>query len=177
MSKNGWTEKWYDAHLKKSVRPSSAAPITSADPAVPVAPTGPAKKPKYRSTSVYVDNIRFASILEADRYCELKLEMRAGTVLWFERQMAFHLPGGVTYRCDFFVTYPGSAPDQVYFVVEDTKGYDKQEAINKRKQVAELKGIKVKMLYRADVGRYVNSHGAYVHGCSAVAPHAGPHER
>jgi hypothetical protein len=157
-----WTPQQLEDHLKKTAGSGKLPPhAPSPDGAVQPDPAAP-KKSKYRATSVYVDNFRFASILEADRYCELKLERAAGLVLWFRTQWAFHLPGDVHYRCDFFVVRPGSTPLDVRIVVEDTKGYDKQDAKNKRKQVEELYGFKIRMLRREDVSRHVTDQGVYV---------------
>ena len=58
---------------------------------------------KFHAKPTEADGIRFASKAEARRYEHLKLAQRGGTALFFLRQVPFHLPGGVVYRCDFLV--------------------------------------------------------------------------
>lgn len=58
---------------------------------------------KYRAVKTVVDGINFDSKKEAAYYVKLKLDVAAGHVLYFLRQVPFHLAKGVTYRCDFMV--------------------------------------------------------------------------
>lgn len=128
------------------------------------APEAGARKHKYDAQPVTVDGIRFDSKLEARRYCELVLLQQAGKIAYFLRQVPFHLPGGVIYRCDFMVIYqkkielsPGKfgrdpgGECRVFY--EDCKGFDRQDAINKRKQVKALYGVDVVLVRRASKGR------------------------
>jgi hypothetical protein len=66
---------------------------------------GHVSRPKYRNQAELVDGIRFASKLEAARYCELKLMQAAGVVDYFVRQPRFDLGGGVQYVADFLVVH------------------------------------------------------------------------
>ena len=58
---------------------------------------------KFNARPTTTDGIRFDSKKEAAYYRELKLRQQAGDVVFFLRQVPFHLPGGVTYRVDFVV--------------------------------------------------------------------------
>ena len=58
------------------------------------------KKHKYNASPRVVNGIRFDSTKEADYYLSLKLR---NDVLFFLRQVPFHLPGGVVLRIDFQV--------------------------------------------------------------------------
>jgi hypothetical protein len=87
-----------------------------------------AKKAKYSNHHTWVDGICFDSQLEATRYGQLKLLMRAGTIKGFCRQPAFVLVEGnenqlaITYKADFIVfNLDGSV------TVEDTKGYESEQ--------------------------------------------------
>ncbi len=125
---------------------------------------------KYRAKPVVLDGIRFDSKLEARRYDELRLEQLAGKVLYFLRQVPFHLPGGVIYRADFLVVRPSrhtvsmvpSAGEKrpqfdpgspLLIDVEDCKGFQRQDSKNKIKQVRDLYGVEVVLVKRAARGR------------------------
>lgn len=72
---------------------------------------------KYNAKPTINDGIRFDSKKEARRYETLKLLRRGGQVLFFLRQVPFHLPGGVKYLVDFVVFWTDG---EVTF--EDVKG-------------------------------------------------------
>jgi len=60
---------------------------------------------KFNAKPTTLDNNRFASKKEANYYAELKLLQKAGEVLFFLRQVPFHLPGNSKYVCDFLIFY------------------------------------------------------------------------
>ena len=105
------------------------------------------KRQKYGNKPVTADGIRFPSLLERDRYEQLKLLWLAGEVRWFVRQVSFDLPGGVRYVSDFVVIWANNP-----VTVEDAKGVLKQETRNKLKQVREKYGITVDLVERAAHG-------------------------
>jgi len=125
---------------------------------------GKQKPNKYRNKRVVVDGWPFDSNLEADRYEQLKLLQKIGTVGWFLCQVPFRLPGGIIYRADFLVVwhYAQSVRTVQYretlvtfdshgsnFVtIEDCKGADTRVSINKRKQVEAIYGITVTLIKR-----------------------------
>jgi len=88
------------------------------------------KKPKYRAKKTLVDGINFDSQKEARYYCELKLRVKAGEVLFFLRQVPIHLPGGTKLVIDFLEFHSdGSA----HFV--DVKGMETEQFKIKKREV------------------------------------------
>lgn len=95
-------------------------------------------KHKFGAVKTERDGITFASKLEAAYYDELKLMKHAGLVLFFLRQVPFHLPGGVKYVCDFQVFYADGTVDFV-----DVKGMETPEFIAKKRMVEALYPVKI----------------------------------
>jgi len=85
---------------------------------------------KFGAVRTERDGIKFASKKEAAYYDQLTLLKQVGEVLFFLRQIPFHLPGGVRYVCDFAVFY---ADGRVEFV--DVKGMQTPEFKAKKKMV------------------------------------------
>jgi len=56
---------------------------------------------KFNAQRTEIDGIKFASKREAKYYSDLLLAKRSGDLLFFLRQVPFHLPGNVRYVCDF----------------------------------------------------------------------------
>jgi hypothetical protein len=81
-------------------------------------------KPKYHNNKVIVDGIYFDSQLEADKYSDLKLQLKMGTISGFCRQTEFILQEGfgltkpITYLADFIVFNSDGT-----FEIIDTKGF------------------------------------------------------
>lgn len=98
------------------------------------------KESKYKSKKVEVDGIQFHSQKEANKYKELLLEKRTGTILGIELQPKFELQPGfrdsrtgkrirpIIYIADFRVTYKDGR-----VVVIDTKGFKTKEYAIKKK--------------------------------------------
>lgn len=82
--------------------------------------------------------IRFQSKKEARYYDKLKLAEQSGQLVFFLRQVPFHLPGGVTYRVDFQEFW---ADGDVRFV--DVKGHRTKEYIRAKKQVEALYPVEI----------------------------------
>lgn len=93
---------------------------------------------KYLAKKTEIDGIKFPSKKEAKRYTELKLLQQTGEVVFFLRQVPFHLPGNVKYVCDFQVFWKDN---RVSF--EDTKGFKTLLYITKKKIVESLYPIKI----------------------------------
>lgn len=107
---------------------------------------------KYRNKKIVVDNIKFDSILEANRYQELKLLQRAKQISNLRLQVPFLLQEGfkkngnthrkIEYIADFVYEENGQT------VVEDTKGMEtetfkiKQKLFEYKYPDLELKIIK-----------------------------------
>lgn len=95
-------------------------------------------KHKFHAIPTEYDGIKFASKKEAKRYQQLLLLIKAGEVLFFLRQVPFHLPGNIKYLCDFVIFW---ANGEVTF--EDVKGIKTPMYILKKKQVEALYPINI----------------------------------
>jgi len=79
------------------------------------------KPGKYSNIKTEIDGIKFDSTKEANRYCELKILLRAGKISNLCRQVKFILiPGSITERALYYIA------DYVYTedgqtIVEDVK--------------------------------------------------------
>jgi hypothetical protein len=95
-------------------------------------------KHKFHAIPTEYDGIKFASKKEAKRYKELLLLKKAGDILFFLRQVPFHLPGNIKYLCDFVIFWTNG---EVTF--EDVKGIKTPMYILKKKQVEALYPIEI----------------------------------
>ena len=95
-------------------------------------------KHKFNATKTEFDGIKFDSKKEAKYYYELKMRKMAGEIIFFLRQVPFHLPGGVTYRVDFQEFH---ADGTVKFV--DVKGMKTKDFIMKKKMVEDLYPVEI----------------------------------
>ena len=98
-------------------------------------------KHKYSATRTTVDNIKFDSKKEAKYYQELLIRQRIGEVIFFLRQVPFHLPGGVTYRVDF---QEFRSDGTVAFI--DVKGMPTPDFIMKKKMVESLYPVTIEVV-------------------------------
>ncbi len=99
------------------------------------------RRNKYHAIPVEIDNMRFDSKLEAKYYVFLKGQHKSGRVLYFLRQVPFHLPGKVTYRCEFQIFWENGDVSYV-----DVKGKDTPMSRLKRKQVEDLYPVKIEIV-------------------------------
>lgn len=95
-------------------------------------------KHKFNAVRTEVDGFKFSSKKEANRYGELKLLQANGEVLFFLRQVPFHLPGDVKYVCDFMVFWK-----DFNITFEEVKGFRTPSYIDKKKIVEHLYPIKI----------------------------------
>ena len=93
---------------------------------------------KFNARTAVSHGTKFASQKEARYYADVLLLVRSGHVLFFLRQVPFHLPGGVTYRCDFAVFYSDGI---VRFI--DVKGMKTRSFIDKKKMVEDLYPVEI----------------------------------
>ena len=84
------------------------------------------------------DGFKFSSKKEARYFDELKLRQVAGEVLFFLRQVPFHLPGNTRYVVDFVEFWKDGT---VKFV--DVKGHRLPEFIRNKKQVEALYPVEI----------------------------------
>ena len=127
---------------------------TKQAPAPTVSTPGPGKgaKPgqsKYRNVRTEIGDVRFPSLGEAKLFIHLLAQKRAGEVLYFLRQVPFHLPGGVVYRLDFLVAYPDG---KLRFL--DFKGAETPMFRLKKTQVEALYPINIECI-RRERGHFV----------------------
>ena len=97
------------------------------------------KRDKYNRSPVQertADGIIFDSKKEMNYYLRLKLDQ---DVLYFLRQVPFHLPAGIKYLADFIVFYKNGTYDII-----DCKGMKTAMYKLKKKQVEALYPIKIK---------------------------------
>ena len=93
---------------------------------------------KFKAQPTEHDGIKFSSKKEGRRYQDLKLLQRAGDVVFFLRQVPFHLPGNTKYVCDFMVFWQDGG-----CTIEDVKGHRTPQYIAKKKQVEAVYPIKI----------------------------------
>lgn len=88
---------------------------------------------KFRNKITDRDGMKFHSKKEAEYYDGLKLSQDAGAIIFFLRQVPFHLPGNVKYVCDFQVF---NRDGTVQFI--DVKGHRTKQYIRNKKMVEAL---------------------------------------
>jgi len=93
---------------------------------------------KFKNQPTEVDGVKFQSKKEAGYYQQLLLARRSGDLLFFLRQVPFHLPGGVRYVVDFLEFWKNN---EVRFV--DVKGMRTPMYVLKKKQVEALFPIQI----------------------------------
>lgn len=93
---------------------------------------------KFRNQPTEVNGEKFQSKKEANYYQQLCLARRSGDLLFFLRQVPFHLPGGVRYLADFLEFWKSG---EVRFV--DVKGMRTPTYILKKKQVEALYPVQI----------------------------------
>jgi len=97
-------------------------------------------KHKFHAKPTERDGFRFDSKLESRYYELLKVRMKAD-VLFFLRQVPFHLPGEVKYVADFLVFLQDGTVEVI-----DVKGKDTPISIAKRKMVEAIYPINIKIV-------------------------------
>lgn len=95
-------------------------------------------KHKFQAVRTECDGIKFASKKEAKRYQHLSQLKKCGEVIFFLRQVPFHLTAGIKYICDFQVFWKNGD-----ITFEDVKGVKLPMYVLKKKQVEELYPIEI----------------------------------
>ncbi len=88
-------------------------------------------KHKFKAIPTNYDGIKFGSKKEQKRYAQLILLEKSGELLFFLRQVPFHLPGNVKYVCDFMCFWKDGS-----VTIEDVKGF-KTEMYKAKKKIVE----------------------------------------
>jgi hypothetical protein len=98
-------------------------------------------KHKFHAQPTKYNGIRYDSKKEA-RYAQgLELRKKAGEIIFYLRQIPFHLPGGVVCRIDFQEFHTDGT---VHFV--EVKGYETKEWVLKKRLVESLYPIKIEVV-------------------------------
>ena len=95
-------------------------------------------KHKFNAITTQRNGFKFDSKKEAAYYDQLMMLQRNGDVVFFLRQVPFHLPGNITYRVDFQVFL---ADGSVEFI--DVKGMRTPQYIAKKKMVEALYPVEI----------------------------------
>ena len=95
---------------------------------------------KYHAKPTSRKGQKFPSQKEAEYYDQLCILQKMGHIIFFLRQVPFHLPGNVVYRVDFVEFHRDGT---VHFV--DVKGYETPEFIKNKKMVEALYPIKIEV--------------------------------
>ena len=98
-------------------------------------------KHKFHAKKVENDGIRFPSQLEARWYNIIKDMKESGDVLFFLRQVPFHLTASVTYRADFMLFFQDG-----HVEIWECKGYDTPEWRIKKELVENMYPIEIKVV-------------------------------
>lgn len=102
-------------------------------------------KHKFMAKPVEDDGQFFASTLEWKYFKHLKLLQACGEVLFFLRQVPFHLPGGVKYVVDYQIFYKNG---DIVFV--DVKGLETDTFKFKVKIVETIYPVDIKIVKRGE---------------------------
>jgi hypothetical protein len=97
-----------------------------------------------------IDGILFGSKLESDYYRYLKMRVSSGAVIFFLRQVAFHLPGNTRYVVDFQEFH---ADGSVHFV--DVKGIETDKFKMKQRQVEDLYPVEIEIVKARELKRLI----------------------
>jgi len=98
-------------------------------------------KHKFHAQKTENDGIKFSSKLESRWYSVIKDMKDSGELLFFLRQVPFHLAADVTYRADFMLFYTDG-----HVEVWECKGYSTPEWVTKKKLVEEKYPIEIKVV-------------------------------
>ena len=88
---------------------------------------------KFGARKAEADGIKFSSKKEAAYYQRLQLIKQGGALLFFLRQVPFHLPGNVRYVVDFVEFWSNG---DIKFV--DVKGFKTESYKAKKRMVEDL---------------------------------------
>lgn len=99
------------------------------------------RRHKFNAEKTNINGIKFDSKKEARYYQELNLRKLAGEIVFFLRQVPFHLPGGVTYRVDF---QEFRSDGTVHFI--DVKGMETKDFIRNKKMVEDLYPVEIEIV-------------------------------
>ena len=102
------------------------------------------RKHKYGAKPVVIDNIRFASTAEGNRYLELKLMKQAGLIEDLQLQPRFQLRVNDVLITTYIADFRYKDRETGEWVVEDVKGVLTDVYKIKRKLMQVLHGIEIR---------------------------------
>jgi hypothetical protein len=100
---------------------------------------------KFKAKPVLDDGHRYDSKLEWQFKNHLELLKKSGEVLFFLRQVPFHLPGGLVYKLDFMPFYSDGTVR-----LFDPKGVETPEFKMKKKMVEEIYPVEIEIVKQND---------------------------
>ena len=100
---------------------------------------------KFKAKPVEEDCNKFSSTLEWKYFKHLQMLQKAGEVLFFLRQVPFHLPGGVKYIVDYQLFMSDGT---IRFI--DVKGFETSEFKLKKKIVEDIYPIEIEIFKKED---------------------------
>jgi len=100
---------------------------------------------KFKAKPVTDDGHRFASTLEWKYFKHLEMLVKSGEVLFFLKQVPFHLPGGVKYVVDYQIF---NSDGSIRFV--DVKGVETSEFKVKLKIVQDVYPVEIEIVKKGD---------------------------
>lgn len=98
-------------------------------------------KHKFKAKKIELDGINFSSKLEGRWYSIIKEMKESGELLFFLRQVPFHLPGNVVYRADFMLFYTDGNTE-----IWECKGFETPEWRIKKQLVESLYPVEIKVV-------------------------------
>lgn len=98
---------------------------------------------KYGNVRTVVDEIKFASKREADRYKELQLLLKAGEIGFLKLQVPYELNEGGSYSYKYIADFVYVDARTGATIVEDCKGARTAVYKKKRKLMKKIYGIKI----------------------------------
>ena len=98
---------------------------------------------KYHNKKTVIDGITFASTKEAQYYCELKLKIRAGMVVRFDRQVKYPVIANGARICAYFADFVVYYPDGKTEII-DVKGMRTDVYKLKKRLVEAIYCVKIK---------------------------------
>ena len=95
---------------------------------------------KFKAKQTENDGITFSSKLESRWYSIIKDMQESKEILFFLRQIPFHLPGNVIYRADFMLFFTDG-----HIEIWEAKGFETPEWVTKKKLVEALYPITIEI--------------------------------
>lgn len=103
-------------------------------------------KHKFGAVACEEDGIKFGSKKERAYYHKLKQLKESGLILFFLRQVPFHLPGQIIYRMDFVEFWAPHGQEAGEVIFTEVKGFKTPVGELKIKQCENIYKIKINVI-------------------------------